>query len=229
MESFCKIAKILLWGFFFTNTIECVGQNTYNYKIKYYNMDTLRCAESDSRLGDGDNRISNSGNSDSSWLYCIFKKNIDIPIVTVNDVNLIHLLDSFLFEASKWNYLQFPDSSGYFVELCIYDIIGDTSKMGLSITPINNYYMAEILSGFRDDAYNEWFGYNEKNIQGCFFMNNILFVINSYGWVAYDRASCLFTKTDSTFRLSLYSPITTIRTNDIWFKEEFFFQVCVHK
>lgn len=229
MESFCKIAIILLFGLFFTNTIECVGQNIYNSKTSYYNMDTTLCVDSDSRFGDGDKLISNAGNPDSSWMYCVFKKNIEIPIVTINDSNLIHLLDSILFEASKLNYLQFPDSSGYFVELRIFDKTGDTSKMGLSINPISNYYMAKILSGLFDDVLYEWCGYNEKNAQGCFFLDNILFVINSYGWVDYDKASCLFTKTDSTCRLSLYSPIITIIKKDIWFKEEYFFQVCVHE
>ena len=114
------------------------------------------------------------------------------------------------------------------MELRIFDKTGDSLKLGLSINPIHNYYMAEILSGFRDNAYDEWFGHNEKNLQGCFFLKNILFVIISYGWVEYDRASCLFPKTDSTIRISLYSPIRKIITTDIWFKEDYFFQECVH-
>ena len=229
MESICKIVIIILFGFFFTHAIECVGQNIYDSKTIYYNMDTLRCVDNDIRLVEGNKLISNSDNLDSAWLYCTLNTHIDIPIVTINDNNLIHILDSCLFEASKWNYLQFPDSSGFFVELLIFDKTDDSLKLGLSINPISNYYMTETLLSFRNEAYNEWYGYNEKNIQGCFFLDNILFVIISFGWVDYDRASCLFPQTSSTIRLSLYSPIRSLLRHDIWFKEYYFFQKCVHK
>lgn len=226
MESIRKIMMSILLGLIFMHSLDCTGQNIYGSETIYYNMDTLRCIDNDSRFWEGDKLISDSGNPDSATLYCTFKKNIDIPIVTVNDYNLVRILDTCLYEVSKYDYLHFPDSSGYFVEIRVFDRQGDSSKFGLSINPIPNYYMADILSSFRDDAYNEWFGYNEKNVQGCFFLKNILYVITSYGWVDYNRASCLFSQTESTIKLSLYSPIRRIVTNERWNNYSYFFHNC---
>lgn len=179
-------------------------------------MDTVRCVNNDVRFWEGNELMPYSGNPDSAGLYCIFKKAIDIPIVTVNNESIIYLIDSCLIDAVRSNYLQFPDSSGYFIELLFSEKKGDSLVSVMSITPVSNYYMAEILSSDRNEMLYEWYSCNEKNLQGVFFLNNILCVITSYGCFDYERVSCLFSQTQSTIKLALFSPIRMIVSNNIW-------------
>ena len=189
-------------------------------------MDTIQCVDKDVRFWEGNKLKPYAGNPDSSELYCTFKRNIDIPVVTINDDNIVHLIDSCIIDATKNNYLQFLDSSGYFVELHIFEVAEDSLMLGIAAAPYPNYYMAEILSGYRNDLFYEWFGYKEKELQGCFFMNNILCVISSQGWVDYKGASCLFSQTESTITLALFSPIRVIVPNNNWSKFYYYFSNC---
>jgi hypothetical protein len=177
----------------------------------------------DVRFWEGDKLKPHSGNPDSAGLYCTFKKHIDIPIVTVNDDSIIHLIDSCLIDAKRRKYLQFPDSFGYFVELVFYP---DSLMSILAITTISNYYMAEILSSDRNEVFQEWYGCNEKNIQGAFYLNNILCVIASYGLFDYGRASCLFSQTQSNIRIALFSPIKMIVLDDTLSSFDYYFPNC---
>ena len=176
-------------------------------------MDTIRCVDNDPRFWDGDEIIPWAGNQDSIGLYCILKEEIDLPIVRVNDENIIHFIDSTLTYASKDGYLQFPDSSGYFVELLIND---DSLMFDMSISPIPNYHMARILASDNDEMLLEWYGHKEKYLHGCFFLNDILYVVASYYRVNYKKVSCLFPQTQSTIILKLYAPIVTIVSNSKW-------------
>ena len=215
-------------GYFFIHSFECIGQNVYTSKAIYYNMDTTRCVENTAGFLEGDKKKSLSGNSDSAGSYCVFKRNINLPIVTVNDDNIIQLLDTCIFNAIKDDHLQFPDSSGFFVELLLFEKNDDSLSFGVQATPISNYYMAEILSSWRNDVIYEWYGNEEKELQGCFFLNDILCVVTNYAWFNYERASCLFSITHSTLRLSLFSPIITIvsgKRRD-WYKCECYFIDC---
>lgn len=198
----------------FSSSFGCIGQNIYDSRTIYYNMDTLQCVDKDSRFWEGDELNIHAGNPDSSGLYCVFSKDIDVPFVTVTDDSIIRLLDSCLIHATKNDYLQFPDSSGYFIELHIFEPKEDSLRLGVVATPHPNYYMAEILSGFRNDLYYEWYGYREKDLQGCFFVNNILCVISSPGWMDYKKASWLFPQTESTITLKLFSPIICLVKDD---------------
>ena len=207
MESICKIVKATLWCIVFALSFKCLGQNIYNSRTIYYNMDTLRCVDKDVRFWEGDKIIPYAGNPDSSTLYCISKGTIEIPIVRVNDDKITLLIDSCLINATKGSYLQFPDSSGYFVELHIFETKEDSLMMGIVATPYSNYYMADVLLSFRNDTFYEWYGYKEKDLHGCFFRNNILCVISSQGWLDYERIACFFSQTESKITLALFCPL----------------------
>lgn len=226
MEILRKIIRIIIGGIVFLHAFECIGQNIYNSKTIYYNMDTLRCVDNVAQFSERNKTQNHAGNPDSisKWMYCEFKKNIDLPIVTVNDTEIIHLIDSCIIDAGKSNYLMFPDSSGYFVQLLIYEKSDDSLSLSMSITPISNYYMARTLADDRNDVLYEWYGYREKNLQGCFFLNNILCVIATYANLDYKRASCLFSHTQSTIRLALYDPIALfVSIKDTWSKCYYYF------
>jgi len=216
----------------FFHTFECVGQNIYNSKSIYYNMDTLRCVENVALFRERNKTQNHAGNTDSirEWMYCTFKKNIDLPIVTVNNVEIIHIIDSCIIDAGESNYLKFPDSSGYFVELLIFEKSDDSSMSEMTITPISNYYMGWSLAHERNDVLYEWYGYREKNLRGCFFLNDILCVIATYANVDYKRASCLFSNTQSTIRLALFIPISLmVSLDNTWSKCEYQFENCVYE
>lgn len=207
MVSICKIKRFILWGMFFTHSFGCVGQNVYNSKTIYYNRDTIWCVDKDDRIREGDKTKFLLDNYEKPYLYCEFKKNIDIPIVTVNDDNIIHLIDSCINTALRSNDLQYPDSSGFFVELLIYDKRNDSLTLGIEATSYRNYIMANVLKIDLNDILNEWFGYNAKDVHGCFFRNDILCIVTSLGNTDYKRASCHFSDTQDSLRLVLFSPI----------------------
>lgn len=223
MGLFFKIIRTSILGFFLIIEIEGLGQNIYASSDIYYNMDTARCVDNKARFWEWRESHPHSGNSDNAYMYCTFKKYIDIPIVTVNDDSIIHLIDSCLIDAKRRKYLQFPDSFGCFVELVFYP---DSLMSILAITTISNYYMAETLSSVRNGVFQEWYGCNEKNIQGAFYQNNILCVIASYGLFDYGRASCLFSQTQSNIRIALFSPIKMIVLDDTWSSFDYYFPNC---
>lgn len=223
MGSFCKIIRISILGIFLITDIGCLGQNIYASSDIYYNMDTARCVDNEVRFWEWRESHPHSGKSDSAYMYCTFKKYIDIPIVTVNDDSIIHLIDSCLIDAKRRQYLQFPDSFGCFVELVFYP---DSLMNILAITTISNYYMAEILSSDRNEVFQEWYGCNEKNIQGAFYLNNILCVIASYGLFDYGRASCLFSQTQSNIKIALFSPIKMMVLGDTLSSFDYYFPNC---
>lgn len=226
MVSACKIIiKIIILGIVFTHSMECTGQNTYKSSI-YYNMDTVRCVDKDVRFWEGGMLKFYEGNPDSTGLYCTFKKNIEIPVVAINDDNVVHIIDSCIIDATKNDFFQFPDSSGFFIELHIFEVPEDSLMLGLAVAPYPNYYMAEVLSNYRNEVFYEWYGYKEKELHGCFFINNILCVISSQGWVDYTRASCLFPSTESRMTLALFSPIRMIVSNNTWSKCYYYFSNC---
>ncbi len=185
-------------------------------------MDTSRCVNKDTQFREED-RLNHDSDS------CIFEKNIDIPVVTVNDDNIIHLIDSCLNDSYKCDYLLFPDSSGFFVELLIFDKTEDSLTLGLSITPISNYYMADILADWRNEVVYEWYGRNFKDVQGCFLYKGIVCVVTSFGSVDYDRASCLFSGTHSTIRIALFSPIVKKITQGVRPNYYYYFNECGHE
>ena len=222
MGSFCKIIRISILGIFLIIDIGCLGQNIYASDI-YYNMDTARCVDNEVQFWEWRRSHPHSGSSDNAYMYCTFKKYIDIPIVTVNEDSIIHLIDSCLIDAKRRQYLQFPDSFGCFVELVFYP---DSLMNILAITTISNYYMAEILSSDRNEVFQEWYGCNEKNIQGAFYLNNILCVIASYGLFDYGRASCLFSQTQSNIRIALFSPIKMMVLGDTLSSFDYYFPNC---
>ena len=205
MESIRKIVKDILFCIVFSLSFECLGQNIYNSRTIYYNMDTTRCVDWDARLGEDDRTVQYKSSTDA----CVFNGKIEIPIVTVNDDKIIRLIDSCLAEATKADYLRFPDSTGYFVELQIFEKKTDSSILGMTVTPYTNYYMAWVLINPWNDAYYEWYGYKEKDLHCCFFRNNILCVVSCQGWLDYERAACLFSQTDSKIRLEIFSPVET--------------------
>ncbi len=207
----------------FTHSFGCVGQNVYNSKTIYYNRDTIWCVDKDVRAGEGDKTKSYVDNFEKPYLYCEFKKSIDIPIVTVNDDNIIQLIDSCIINASKDNHLQFPDSSGYYVELLIFDNTNDSLTLGVQATPICNYYMAKLLDIDLNDILYEWFGYNAKDVHGCFFMNDILCVVTSLGIFDNKRVSCFFSDTQATLSLMLFSPIILAVSNDKGFNYQYYY------
>lgn len=222
MGSFCKIIRISILGIFLIIDIGCLGQNIYASDI-YYNMDTARRVDNEVQFWEWRRSHPHSGSSDNAYMYCTFKKYIDIPIVTVNEDSIIHLIDSCLIDAKRRQYLQFPDSFGCFVELVFYP---DSLMNILAITTISNYYMAEILSSDRNEVFQEWYGCNEKNIQGAFYLNNILCVIASYGLFDYGRASCLFSQTQSNIRIALFSPIKMMVLDDTLSSFDYYFPNC---
>lgn len=208
MVSFRKITRVVLGHLFLFHSLCCMGQNVYNSGTIYYNMDTMRCVDKDIRFWDGDILKPYSGDKDSTSLYCVLREKIEVPIVIFNNDNINHLLDSCFFDTTMRVSLQYPDSSGYFIELYIFENQEDTSMLGLAIRPCSNYYMAELLSDFfRNDVYYEWYGYKAKELLGCFYWNNILCVISSQGWIDSKRVCCLFSHTKSTITLALFSPI----------------------
>jgi len=209
MASICKIVKNVFEGIVVSLSLQCAGQNIYNSGTVYYNMDTIRCIDNDTRFWEGGKINPHSGNPDSSSLYCTAKETVTVPFVTVNDENIVRMVDSCQFDAAKNDYLLFPDSSGYFVELYLFERTDDALPLGLAIKPYSNYYMADILSGFRNDVFCEWYGHKEKELLGCFFQNNILCVITYQGWLDSNRVSCLFFQIESTLTLALFSPIVT--------------------
>lgn len=209
-------------GIFLIIDIGCLGQNIYASDI-YYNMDTARRVDNEVQFWEWRRSHPHSGSSDNAYMYCTFKKYIDIPIVTVNEDSIIHLIDSCLIDAKRRQYLQFPDSFGCFVELVFYP---DSLMNILAITTISNYYMAEILSSDRNEVFQEWYGCNEKNIQGAFYLNNILCVIASYGLFDYGRASCLFSQTQSNIRIALFSPIKMMVLDDTLSSFDYYFPNC---
>lgn len=223
MGSFCKIIRTSILGIFLIIDIGCLGQNIYASSDIYYNMDTARCVDNEVQFWERRESLPHSGNSDSAYMYCTFKEYIDIHIVTVNDDSIIHLIDSCIIDAKRRNYLQFPDSLGYFVELVFYP---DSLMSMLAITTISNYYMAEMLSSEQNEVFQEWYGCNEKNIQGAFYLNNILCVIASYGLFDYGRASCLFSQTQSSIRIALFSPIKMIVLDDTLSSLDYYFPDC---
>lgn len=223
MESICKIIRTFIWVTFLFIDIGCLGQNIYDSSDIYYNMDTTRCVNNDVRFWEWRETHPHMGNFDSAYMYCILKKYIDIPIVTVNDDSIIHLIDSCIIDAKRRKYLQFPDSLGYFVELVFYP---DSLMSMLAITTVSNYYMAEMLSSEQNEVFQEWYGCNEKNIQGAFYLNNILCVIASYGLFDYGRASCLFSQTQSSIRIALFSPIKMIVLDDTLSSFDYYFPDC---
>jgi len=222
MGLFCKIIRISILGIFLIIDIGCLGQNIYASDI-YYNMDTARRVDNEVQFWEWRRSHPHSGSSDNAYMYCTFKKYIDIPIVTVNEDSIIHLIDSCLIDAKRRQYLQFPDSFGCFVELVFYP---DSLMNILAITTISNYYMAEILSSDRNEVFQEWYGCNEKNIQGAFYLNNILCVIASYGLFDYGRASCLFSQTQSNIRIALFSPIKMMVLDDTLSSFDYYFPNC---
>lgn len=222
MVSFRRIIRTSILGIFLIIDIGCLGQNIYASDI-YYNMDTARCVDNEVQFWESRRSHPHSGSSDNAYMYCTFKKYIDIPIVTVNEDSIIHLIDSCLIDAKRRQYLQFPDSSGCFVELVFYP---DSLMNILAITTISNYYMAEILSSDRNEVFQEWYGCNEKNIQGAFYLNNILCVIASYGLFDYGRASCLFSQTQSNIRIALFSPIKMMVLDDTLSSFDYYFPNC---
>lgn len=227
MVSICKITKFAFEVMFLLHTFACVGQNVYNSKTVYYNMDTSRCADKAVRLCEGDKSHTSVGNSDSIGKHCKYKKSMVLPIVTVNDVKVTHVIDSCLTNAAKSDYLKFPDSSGYFIELLIFEKPDDSSMLEMIITPISNYYMSWTLANDINDVLYEWYGYREKNLQSCFFSNGILCVIASFGNVDYERAACLFPHTQSTIQLELFEPaVMKITTHGNTKSEYYYFKVC---
>jgi len=213
MESICQIIRAVILGLLLFHSVDSRGQNIYNSKSVYYNMDTLRCVDNNARFREGDRLMTHSDNTDSLdyyWKHCIFKKDIYLPILKVIDENLLIKLDSCLIDASICDHLRFPDSSGYFIELYVYDKSYDTSSLSISITPFSNYYMAQRLLCDMNEVLFEWFGYNDKDLQGCFYLDDILCIVTSSGKLNYRKASCLFSLTQSTLQLALYSPIISI-------------------
>lgn len=207
MVSICKIVKNVFGGIVVSLSLQCTGQNIYNSRTVYYNMDTTRCIDNDTRFWEWGEINPNSGNPDSSGLYCTEKETVTVPFVTVNDDKIVRLIDSCQVDAAKSDCLLFPDTSGYFVELHFFENTDDTLSLGMVITPYSNYYMADILSSFRNDVFWKWYGHKEKELFGCFFQNNILCVITYQGWLDKDRFSRLFSTTESKIKLVLFSPI----------------------
>lgn len=213
--------KTMLLVMAFSRSFGCIGQNVYKSNIVYYNMDTARCVDYDARFWEGGKFNTYAGNPDSINLYCVLKKNLELPIVTINDDKIKSILDSCLTDAPKCNYLKFPDTSGYYVEILIGEKSNDSSMLDLSITPYSNYYMATSLG--KHEFFYEWFGYYEKNLRGCFFMNDILCVVISLCKMDYgEKASCLFSQTNSTLRLALFSPIRPIVLQDPGYYPKFY-------
>lgn len=205
--------KAILFIIVLSLSFVCFGQNIYDSRTTYYNMDTIRCVDRDIRFWEDDKITSYSGNPDSTSLYCIFKEKIEIPIVTVNDDNIFQIIDSCLIDATESNYLQFPDTSGCFVNIYISKTKADHSRVCMSVTPFSNYYMAEVLLGYRENTFYDWYGYKERVLHGCFFRDDILCVITSSGRLNNNIASCLFLKTESKMTLMLFSPIVTAVTD----------------
>ena len=214
MVHICKIIRTILWGMILSHPFGCIGQNVYNSRTIYYNMDTMQCVDKDARFWGGDSLNIHAGNPDSTGLYCVLADNIEVPLVTVNDDNIIHLLDSCLIDATKDIFLQFPDSSGYFVELEIINVVEDSLKLKIAITLHPNYYMAEILSRDLNEIVYELKGFKLWELHGCFFRNDILCVIVTRGGMDYKRASCLFSQTESTIMLAIYSPFIWLVTDE---------------
>lgn len=212
MVEVCKIIRnIILCGMFFFQTFSSMGQSVYSSRTVYYNMDTSHCVDRDARFWEGCHLKRLAGNPDSAGLYCKFKENLDLPIVTVNDEKINRILDDCMLNASKSNDLQFPDSSGYFVELFVYDEANDSLQM--AIKPFTNYCMSEMLLPSANDACCEWYGYNAKEVQACFFRNDILCVVTSLGRLDYEKVSCLFSSTSYTLRIVLFEPIIFLMKN----------------
>ena len=232
MELVCKIIRKSIWVIVLLYSLGCMGQNIYNSETIYYHIDTTQCVDKDARFWKGDTLNKYAGSRDSIGLYFTFKEYDDVPIVTVNDENIIRLIDTCIINALKTNYLQFPDSSGYFVELLIFDKKDDSLTLGIKALPISNYYMGEVLTNWRrNDIMYEWYGRKSKYLRGCFFWNNILCVVDSWGYIDYERASCLFTPTHSTIRLALYyTLIYKLDTTSSWtkFNRYYFFPNCSH-
>lgn len=231
MESIRKIVISFLGVIALSHSVGCVGQNIYNSNSVYYNWDTLLCVDEKVSPKKDDEHKPYSGSSDSIRYYyshCKFNKTIDLPIVTVTDENIINKIDSCLIDAYQSDYLLFPDSSGYFIELYIYEP-DDSLSLGMSITPFSNYYMAEILSDWRNDVVNEWFGRNYKDLHACFYKNGILCIVTSSGRINYKRASCLFPNTQSSIKLVLFSPIIGIVNGShvTQLKYYYFFRECL--
>jgi len=218
--------RAFIWGMIISHSFGCVGQNVYNSGTIYYNMDTLRCVDKDVRFWDGDKLNPKAGNPDSIGLYCTTRIKIDVPVVTATDDNLNLWLDSCLVDASKSDYLQFPDSSGYFVELLLFDKKEDSSYLGISATPYSNYYMGMILPGWQDEVVYEFYGHPEKVLHGCFFINDILFVVTSYWGMDYGKAACLFPPSQSSLQLVLFTPVVIKITNSAQSSHEYFFIPC---
>lgn len=129
MESICKIIKTILGGIMALLTFECLGQNIYDSPTVYYNTDTTRCVK---------DRDESTLSKDSSGLYCEFFASVEMPILKVEDEQLINMIDSCVDAAM--GYLQYPDSSGYFVELNLFHN-DDSSVIEFVIRPYSNYYM----------------------------------------------------------------------------------------
>lgn len=190
-----------------SHSLGCMGQNVYNSSTVYYNMDTLRCVDNNVQFWE---RF-NAGNIDSAGWYCTFKKYIDLPVLKVNDDFIFHLIDSSLNEVPEWDDLQFPDSSGYYIEISIYEKRDDSSMLVLSVSPSSNYYMSNFVINPHEEVVYEWFGIRLHNFEGCFYYNNILCIVESDGRLDYEnKASCLFANTQSSIRIELYSPVLQI-------------------
>lgn len=223
MESIRKIIKTMIGGILLFYAFESIGQNIYDFPTIYYNTDTNRCVM---------NRDENSLVKDSNGLYVKFFASVEIPILEVNDSRLVKMIDSCV-DAAK-GYLQYPDSSGYFVELILYERHDDSTALEFSIRPFSNYYMGyEILSDW-DEAYYEWYGHGFKDLQGGFFLNNILCIVASAHWVDYERASFLFSPTQETIKLMMYRPTVTLIDPDqvrIVVNGKYYFDECksIHK
>lgn len=217
MESICKIIKTILGGIMALLTFECLGQNIYDSPTVYYNTDTTRCVK---------DRDESTLSKDSSGLYCEFFASVEMPILKVEDEQLINMIDSCVDAAM--GYLQYPDSSGYFVELNLFHN-DDSSVIEFVIRPYSNYYMGFQVVSEWDETFFEWYGHGYKDLQGGFFWNNILCVVASYHWVDFKRASCLFSPTQDVLKLKLYRPTEILIDLDperISVKGDYYFDEC---
>lgn len=219
MESIRKIIKIMFLGIMVICAFEGVGQNIYEFPTLYYNMDTNRCVK---------DRDESTLAKDSIGLYCEFWASVEMPILNVEDKQLINMIDSCV-DAAK-GYLQYPDSSGYFVELILFERYDDPNVIGFAVRPISNYYMGILIVDDLDAACYEWFGYGNKDLHGGFYWNNVLCVVASSFRVDFMRASCLFSPTQDTMKLKLYRPTRCFIDHDqerISVTGEYYFDECI--
>lgn len=208
MEQFCKRSLIVTLLLTYLPIGQLHGQNYYNSRDVYYNMDTVgSIIQGKEYLDTVDMNFDGEHFSDPKYNRTLLMESISLPIIEILDTSITQAIGSHISEALNAPHLMFPDTSGIFVVVSFsQNKQEDKTKLDAYITAYSNYYLYNASRSPWDDALYEWYGYSAYTNVGCFFYDDVLCIVrlcNPMGPNS-SRIQCRYRETAEKMTLNIY-------------------------